>query len=123
MYLKRLEAQGFKSFANKTTLEFGTGVTCVIGPNGTGKTNVADALRWVLGEHASRALRARKTEDVIFAGRDKRAPMGMADVSITLDNSTGWLPIDYSDVVVTRRAYRDGENEYYINHNRVRLRD
>ena len=123
MYLKRLDAQGFKSFANKTTLEFGSGVTCVIGPNGTGKTNVADSIRWVLGEHASRALRARKTEDVIFAGSDKRAPMGMADVSITLDNSTGWLPIDYSDVVVTRRAYRDGENEYYINHNRVRLRD
>ena len=123
MYLKRLEAQGFKSFANKTTLDFGTGVTCVIGPNGTGKTNVADSLRWVLGEHASRTLRARKTEDVIFAGSDKRAPMGMADVSITLDNSTGWLPIDYADVVVTRRAYRDGENEYYINHNRVRLRD
>ncbi|HET6614680.1 MAG TPA: AAA family ATPase, partial [Dehalococcoidia bacterium] len=123
MYLKRLEAQGFKSFANKTTLDFGTGVTCVIGPNGTGKTNVADSLRWVLGEHASRTLRARKTEDVIFAGSDKRAPMGMADVSITLDNSAGWLPIDYADVVVTRRAYRDGENEYYINHNRVRLRD
>ncbi len=123
MYLKRLDVQGFKSFANKTALEFGTGVTCIVGPNGCGKTNVADSLRWVLGEHASRTLRARKTEDVIFAGSDKRAPMGLAEVSITLDNSGQWLPIDYSEVVVTRRAYRNGENEYFINHARVRLRD
>jgi chromosome segregation protein len=123
VYLKRLDLQGFKSFANKTTLEFAPGVTCVVGPNGTGKTNVADSVRWVLGEHASRALRARKTEDVIFAGSDKRAPMGVAEVSITLDNEQGWLPIDYSEVVVTRRAYRNGENEYLINHARVRLRD
>ncbi len=123
MYLKRLDAQGFKSFANKTTLEFAPGVTCVVGPNGTGKTNVADSLRWVLGEHASRALRARKTEDVIFAGSDKRAPMGVAEVSITLDNSGQWLPVDYDEVVVTRRAYRSGDNEYLINNNKVRLRD
>ncbi len=123
MYLKRLDVQGFKSFANKTALEFGSGVTCIVGPNGCGKTNVADSLRWVLGEHASRTLRARKTEDVIFAGSDKRAPMGVAEVSITLDNSGQWLPIDYSEVVVTRRAYRNGENEYFINHARVRLRD
>ena len=123
MYLRRLEAQGFKSFANKTALEFSDGVTCIIGPNGTGKTNVADAIRWVLGEHASRTIRARKTEDVIFAGSDKRPALGVAEVSITLDNSSGWLPIDYHEVVVSRRAYRDGENEYYINHGRVRLRD
>jgi len=123
VYLKRLELQGFKSFANKTALEFGTGVTCIVGPNGCGKTNVADSLRWVLGEHASRTLRARKTEDVIFAGSDKRAPVGMAEVSIALDNSGGWLPVDFSEVVVTRRAYRNGENEYFINHARVRLRD
>lgn len=123
MYLKRLDVQGFKSFANKTTLQFGTGVTCVVGPNGTGKTNVADSLRWVLGEHASRTLRARRTEDVIFAGSDKRAPMGVAEVSITLDNSGQWLPIDYDEVVVTRRAYRSGENEYLINNVKVRLRD
>lgn len=123
MYLKRLDIQGFKSFANKTTLEFGSGVTCVIGPNGTGKTNVADSLRWVLGEHASRNIRARKTEDVIFAGSDKRAPLGAAEVSITLDNESQWLPIDFNEVVVTRRAYRNGENEYLINHARVRLRD
>ena len=123
MYLKRLDVQGFKSFATKTSLQFGTGVTCVVGPNGTGKTNVADSLRWVLGEHASRTLRARKTEDVIFAGSDKRAPMGVAEVSITLDNSGQWLPIDYDEVVVTRRAYRSGENEYLINNAKVRLRD
>ena len=123
MYLKRLDIQGFKSFANKTVLEFGPGVTCVVGPNGTGKTNVADALRWVLGEHASRQIRARKTEDVIFAGSDKRAPLGVAEVSITLDNSEHWLPIDFDEVVVARRAYRNGENEYLINHARVRLRD
>jgi chromosome segregation protein len=88
-----------------------------------GKTNVADSLRWVLGEHASRALRARKTEDVIFAGSDKRAPQGVAEVNITLDNEQGWLPIDFAEVVVTRRAYRNGENEYLINHSKVRLRD
>ncbi|MBF6601190.1 MAG: chromosome segregation protein SMC [Dehalococcoidia bacterium] len=123
MYLKRLDVQGFKSFGNKTTLEFGTGVTCIVGPNGCGKTNVADSLRWVLGEHASRTLRARKTEDVIFAGSDKRAPMGVAEVSIALDNSGQWLPIDFGEVVVTRRAYRNGENEYFINNARVRLRD
>src|SRR3990172_1161920 len=123
MYLKRLDMQGFKSFANRMALEFHPGVTCIIGPNGTGKTNVADALRWVLGEHASRTLRARKTEDVIFAGSDQRASMGMADVSITLDNSEQWLPIEFSEVVVSRRAYRSGENEYYINNARVRLRD
>ena len=123
MYLKKLEIQGFKSFANKTALQFGTGVTCVVGPNGTGKTNVADSLRWVLGEHASRMLRARKTEDVIFAGSDKRAPMGVAEVNITLDNSGHWLPIEFDEVVVTRRAYRSGENEYLINNSKVRLRD
>ncbi|MBI2723691.1 MAG: chromosome segregation protein SMC [Chloroflexi bacterium] len=123
MYLKRLDVQGFKSFANKTALQFAPGVTCVVGPNGTGKTNVADALRWVLGEHASRTLRARKTEDVIFAGSDKRAPMGVAEVSLTLDNGTHWLPIEFDEVVVTRRAYRSGENEYLINNTKVRLRD
>ncbi len=123
MYLKRLDVQGFKSFANKTQLQFAPGVTCVVGPNGTGKTNVADSLRWVLGEHASRTLRARKTEDVIFAGSDKRAPQGVAEVSITLDNSRHWLPIEFDEVVVTRRAYRSGENEYLINNSKVRLRD
>jgi len=123
LYLKRLDVQGFKSFANKTTLDFTPGVTCVVGPNGTGKTNVTDSIRWVLGEHSSRQLRARKTEDVIFVGSDQRAPMGVAEVAITLDNEQGWLPIDFSEVVVSRRAYRSGDNEYFINHSKVRLRD
>ena len=123
MYLKRLELHGFKSFASPTNLEFGTGVTCVAGPNGAGKTNVAEAIRWVLGEQATRIIRARKTEDVIFSGSAKRSALGMAEVKITLDNSDHWLPVDFDEVVVSRRAYRSGENEYYINQARVRLRD
>lgn len=123
MYLKRLDVHGFKSFASPTSLEFGTGVTCVAGPNGAGKTNVAEAIRWVLGEHASRVIRARKTEDVIFSGSAKRSALGMAEVKITLDNSDHWLPVDFDEVVVSRRAYRSGENEYYVNQARVRLRD
>ncbi len=123
MYLKRLELHGFKSFAAPTPLDFDTGVTAVAGPNGAGKTNVADAIRWVLGEQASRIIRARKTEDVIFSGSAKRSALGMAEVKITLDNSDHWLPIDFDEVVVSRRAYRSGENEYYINQARVRLRD
>jgi chromosome segregation protein len=123
MYLKRLEVRGFKSFASPITFEFGPGVTCVIGPNGSGKTNVAEALRWVLGEHASRVIRARKTEDVIFSGSAKRPAVGMAEAAITLDNEDAWLPLDFSEVVVSRRAYRSGDNEYYINQSRVRLKD
>ena len=123
MYLKRLELHGFKSFASTTTFEFGPGVTCVIGPNGAGKTNVADAIRWVLGEQHSRLIRARKTEDVIFSGSAKRQPLGFAEVRIALDNSDTWLPLDFAEVVVSRRAYRSGENEYYLNQSRVRLRD
>ncbi|MGB2695550.1 MAG: chromosome segregation protein SMC [Dehalococcoidia bacterium] len=123
MYVKRLEIQGFKSFASVTPFTFGTGVTCVVGPNGSGKTNVADAIRWVLGEHASRIIRARKTEDVVFSGSAKRPALGMAEVRLTLDNSDGWLGIEYEEVVVSRRAYRSGENEYYINQSRVRLKD
>ena len=123
MYLKRLELHGFKSFAPATAFEFGPGITCVVGPNGSGKTNVAEAVRWVLGEHASRSLRVRKTEDVIFSGSDKRAALGMAEVRLILDNTDGWLPLDFSEVVVSRRAYRSGENEYYINQSRVLLRD
>ncbi len=123
MYLKRLDVNGFKSFAGATSLEFGGGVTCIAGPNGSGKTNVAEAIRWVLGEQASRVLRARKTEDIIFTGSAKRPAMGMAEVRITLDNSDGWLPLDFVEVVVGRRAYRSGDNEYYLNQSRVRLKD
>jgi chromosome segregation protein len=123
MYLKRLELQGFKSFATKTLFEFGPGITSVVGPNGSGKSNVAESLRWVLGETQSRNVRARRLEDVIFSGSSQKSAVGMAEVSITLDNSEGWLPVEYSEVVVTRRAYRSGESEYLINKNKVRLRD
>jgi chromosome segregation protein len=123
MYLKRLELHGFKSFASPTALEFSTGVTCIAGPNGAGKTNVAEAIRWVLGEHAGRIIRARKTEDMVFSGSAKRSAVGLAEVRISLDNSDHWLPLDFEEVIVARRAYRSGENEYYINQARVRLKD
>ena len=123
MYLKRLELRGFKSFAAQTVLQFGPGITGVVGPNGTGKSNVADAIRWVLGEQSARTLRAKRLEDVIFSGSSQKSPVGMAEVSLVLDNSDGWLPIDFQEVVVGRRAYRDGQGEYLINRNRVRLRD
>src|SRR3954467_15261198 len=121
MYLKRLELLGFKSFLGKTLFEFGPGVTAVIGPNGSGKSNVAESLRWVLGEQRSRNVRAGKLEDVIFSGSSQRAAVGMAEVSITLDNSDGWLPLDYSEVVVSRRAYRSGESGDLINKSPVGL--
>ena len=123
MYLKRLEMLGFKSFATHTRLEFSTGITAVVGPNGAGKSNVADAVRWVLGEQSMRQLRGKKSEDIIFAGGHGKAALGMAEVSLTLDNSTGWVPSEYSEIVVTRRSYRSGENEYLINRQKVRLRD
>ncbi|MGH2479458.1 MAG: AAA family ATPase, partial [Ktedonobacteraceae bacterium] len=123
MYLKRLEMLGFKSFANKMHLEFSTGVTAVVGPNGAGKSNVADAVRWVLGEQSMRQLRGKKSDDIIFAGGQSRSALGMAEVSLTIDNSTGWVPSDYSEITVTRRSFRSGENEYLINKQKVRLKD
>ncbi len=123
MYLKRLEMLGFKSFANKTHLEFSTGITAVVGPNGAGKSNVADAVRWVLGEQSMRQLRGKKSDDIIFAGGQSRSALGMAEVSLTIDNSTGWVPSDYSEITVTRRSFRSGENEYLINKQKVRLKD
>ncbi len=123
MYLKRLELQGFKSFQSRTAFEFGPGMTAVVGPNGSGKSNVAESIRWVLGEQTSRNVRARRLEDVIFSGSSQKAAVGMAEVSITLDNAESWLPVDYSEVVVSRRAYRSGESEYLINKSKVRLRD
>jgi chromosome segregation protein len=123
VYLKRLDLQGFKSFASKTMFEFAPGITAVVGPNGSGKSNVAESIRWVLGEQQSRTLRARRLEDVIFSGSSQRSAVGMAEVSMTLDNSEGWLPVDYTEVVVARRAYRNGESEYLINKSKVRLRD
>ena len=123
MYLKRLELQGFKSFHTRTLFEFGPGITAIVGPNGAGKSNVAESIRWVLGEQASRSMRARRLEDVIFSGSSQKAAVGMAEVSITLDNADGWLPLDFSEVVVSRRAFRNGESEYLINKAKVRLRD
>ncbi len=123
MRLKHLELQGFKTFASKTEFVFPTGVTAIVGPNGSGKSNVADALRWALGEQVFSALRAKRTEDLIFAGGEGRPRAGMAEVYLTLDNSDGFFPVEFNEVVVGRRAYRDGENEYLLNGSKVRLRD
>src|SRR5918912_812932 len=123
MFLKRLELLGFKSFATRTTAEFSSGISVVVGPNGSGKSNIADAVRWVLGEQSARAVRARRAEEVIFAGSATRQPLGMAEVSLVLDNADGTLPVEYGEVRVTRRLYRSGESEYLLNGARVRLRD
>ena len=123
MYLRRVDAYGFKSFADRQSFEFGPGLTAVVGPNGSGKSNIADAIRWALGEQSIRSMRGRKTEDLIFAGSDKRRQMSVAEVTLTLDNADGWMPVDFSEVTVTRRAYRSGENEYLINGQKVRLLD
>ena len=123
MYLKRLDLYGFKSFADKTTFEFKPGVTLVVGPNGSGKSNIADAIRWVLGEQSAKTLRGGKMEDVIFSGSEKRKSLGMAEVSLTIDNTGGGLPIDFSEVTITRRLYRSGESEYLINKAACRLRE
>lgn len=123
MKLKKLKSFGFKTFADPTTLEFGSGITAIVGPNGSGKSNMVDAFRWVLGETSSKSLRSGKLEDVIFVGNEKRKPLGLAEVSITFDNSDGKLPIDFNEVEITRRAYRAGESEYFINRSQVRLRD
>jgi len=121
--LKHLELHGYKSFASKTDFLFGAGVSAIVGPNGSGKSNVVDGIRWVLGEQSYSLLRGKKTEDMIFAGSDLRPRSGLAQVTLTFDNADGWLPIDYSEVAISRRAYRDGENEYLLNGQRVRLRD
>jgi chromosome segregation protein len=123
MYLKRIELKGFKSFADRTELEFVPGITAVVGPNGSGKSNISDSIRWVLGEQSAKSLRGGKMEDVIFAGSDTRKPVNYGEVSITLDNSSQRLPLDYSEVTVTRRILRSGESEYYINKQACRLKD
>ena len=123
MRLTKLEMQGFKSFAKKTELQFGSGITAVIGPNGSGKSNISDAVRWVLGEQSARALRGAKMEDVIFNGTQKRRPLGMAEVTLSFDNTDHSLPVDYAEVAVTRRVYRNGESEYAINGKTCRLKD
>ncbi|HEX5825799.1 MAG TPA: AAA family ATPase, partial [Candidatus Limnocylindrales bacterium] len=120
--LLALRLQGFKSFAERTLVEFGPGISAVVGPNGSGKSNLADALRWALGEQG-RALRSRKSEDVIFAGSEKRSALGMADVTLVLDNGDGLLPVEYAVLELGRRLYRSGENDYLLNKQRIRLRD
>ncbi|MCR4405723.1 MAG: chromosome segregation protein SMC [Anaerolineae bacterium] len=123
MRLKHLELQGYKTFATKTEFIFDEGITAIVGPNGSGKSNIADAVRWVLGEQSYSLLRAKRTEDMIFSGSQQRARLGMAQVSLTFDNSDGWLPIEFTEVTIGRCAYRSGENEYLLNGSHVRLRD
>ena len=123
MKLKHLSLQGYKTFATKTEFAFDDGITAVVGPNGSGKSNVADAVRWVLGEQSYSTLRGKRTIDMIFSGSKTRARAGMAQAILTLDNSDGWLPIDYTEVEICRRAYRSGENEYLLNGQKVRLMD
>ncbi|HDN78979.1 MAG TPA: chromosome segregation protein SMC [Chloroflexi bacterium] len=123
MHLKKLELYGYKSFALKTELVFDSGITAIVGPNGSGKSNLVDAIRWILGEQSYKVLRGKSTEDMIFAGSAQRPRMGMAYGTITLDNSDGKIPLDFSEITITRRAYRSGENEYFINGDRVRLKD
>ncbi|MFE2329668.1 AAA family ATPase, partial [Streptomyces sp. NPDC059385] len=123
MHLKSLTLRGFKSFASATTLRFEPGITCVVGPNGSGKSNVVDALSWVMGEQGAKSLRGGKMEDVIFAGTTGRPPLGRAEVSLTIDNSDGALPIDYAEVTITRIMFRGGSSEYQINGDTCRLLD
>jgi chromosome segregation protein len=121
--LKSLELHGYKTFAAKTDFEFAEGITAIVGPNGSGKSNIADSLRWVLGEQSYSLLRAKKTEDMIFAGSEQRPRAGMASAGVTFDNTDGWLPVDFSEVALARRSYRDGRNEYLLNGQHVRLKD
>ncbi|MBR6501682.1 MAG: AAA family ATPase, partial [Firmicutes bacterium] len=123
MYFKRIDLQGFKSFADPVSIEFHEGITCIVGPNGSGKSNISDALRWVLGEQSPKMLRGGKMEEVIFAGTANRKSRGMAEVTLVIDNTTGILPIDYSEVAITRRMYRSGQSEYAINNTSCRLKD
>ncbi|HJR90680.1 MAG TPA: AAA family ATPase, partial [Aeromicrobium sp.] len=123
MYLKSLTLRGFKSFASSTTLTFEPGIVCVVGPNGSGKSNVVDALAWVMGEQGAKSLRGGKMEDVIFAGTAGRAPLGRAEVLLTIDNSDGALPIEYTEVTISRTMFRNGGSEYAINGTPCRLLD
>lgn len=123
MFLKRLEIQGFKSFPNRTKIEFNKGVTAIVGPNGSGKSNILDAILWVLGEQSAKALRGFKMEDIIFNGTENRKPLSFAEVSIVIDNTAKYFNIEYDEIIVTRRAFRSGDNEYLINNKQCRLKD
>ncbi|MEK7627147.1 MAG: AAA family ATPase, partial [Patescibacteria group bacterium] len=123
MYLKRLEISGFKSFAQKTILDFSGGITAIVGPNGCGKSNIVDAIKWVMGEQSMKSVRGKKGEDLIFSGSDKKVRLSKARVSLFMDNSGGTAPIDFAEVVISRNIFRAGENEYHINNSKVRLKD
>ena len=123
MHISKLKLQGFKSFLNKTNLNFGEGVTAVVGPNGCGKSNIVDAIRWILGEQKISILRSNKMEDVIFNGTKSRKPLSFCEASLLIHNSREILPIEYNDVEISRRLYRSGESEFYINKNLCRLKD
>src|SRR4030066_659358 len=129
MYLKKLEISRFKSFANKTTLDFSFSqngvpvVTAIVGPNGSGKSNIADAIRWVMGEQSMKNLRGKKSEDIIFAGSGKKARLGSAQATIFLDNADKKIPLEFDEVSITRKVFRSGEGEYLITGSRVRLQD
>ena len=123
MYLSRLDVVGFKSFAQKTTFLFNSGMTGFVGPNGCGKTNVVDAIRWVLGEQKTAVLRSDIMENVIFNGTSTRKPLGMAEVALTLNNNKGILPTEYNDVTITRRLFRNGESQYLLNNTQCLLRN
>src|SRR5690625_611989 len=123
MFLKQLNTVGFKSFAERTKIDFVEGVTAVVGPNGSGKSNIIDAIRWVLGEQSAKSLRGSKMEDIIFQGSDTRKPLNIAEVTLILDNQDRTLPIDYQEVSVTRRVSRSGESEFFLNKQSCRLKD
>lgn len=123
LHLKKIEIQGFKSFADKIKIEFKEGITAIVGPNGSGKSNISDAIRWVLGEQSVKTLRGSKMEDIIFSGTKKRKALGYAEVTITFDNKDGIIPVDYQEVAITRRMFRSGESEYYLNKSSCRLKD
>jgi len=123
LQLKRLEMVGFKSFADKTRVEFEPGITAVIGPNGCGKSNISDAVRWALGEMSAKSLRSGHMMDVVFNGTTNRPALGMAEVSLTFNNISRQIPLDYSEVTVSRRLFRSGESEYFINKTQCRLKD
>ena len=123
MYFKQLELSGFKSFADRTVVRFEPGVTAIVGPNGCGKSNILDALKWCLGEQRAKELRGSLMQDVIFNGSENRNPLGMAEVTVLFDNADSKLPVDFAEVAVTRRLYRSGESEYLINNAPCRLKD